>query len=317
MLTPQQLHSYQKEAVLHSLYKDESMLWLQMGLGKTVITLTSIVDRMRAGQVKKTLVLGPLRVVQSVWTREARQWSHTEHLRFSIIGGDREKRQRALFADADIYLCNYENLNWLAEALDRFYVTRGLDFPFDMVVYDEVTKMKNSTSVRVAGGNRTVKDPRTGSEVKVKKVGWRNHIPRFKYKMGLTGTPAPNGYKDLHGQFLALDNGARLGEYKTHFENAYFTKGYDGWSIDVTPIGRKMIEEKIADITIKMDAAEYLPDMPKVTVNDILVPLPPKARAQYEKMEEEMFLELESRPVFVPIGLKAERSLPSESNFIS
>lgn len=293
MLVPQQLHDYQKEAVMHSLYHDATMLWLQMGLGKTAIALTSIVDRMRAGQVRKTLVLGPLRVVQSVWSREALKWSHTQHLRFRVIGGTKEKRQRDLFAEADVYLCNYEQLNWLAEALDKFYLKRGLPIPFDMIIYDEVTRMKSSTSVRIKGGKRERTDKRTGRKVLVEKTGWRKVMPMFKYRMGLTGTPVPNGYKDLHGQYLALDDGARLGEFKTHFENSYFSSNYNGWGVTVTDIGRTIIEQKIADITIKMDAKEYLKGLPDKVDSNIVVTMPPKARMLYEQMEQEMFIELD------------------------
>jgi ERCC4-related helicase len=121
LLKPSQLHDYQRECVMHQLQHDDSMLWLQMGLGKTPITLTTIVDRMRAGHVKKVLIFGPLRVIQAVWAREARKWEHTKHLRFSVMHGSAEKRERALFADADIYLCNYENMNWLAEKLLHYY----------------------------------------------------------------------------------------------------------------------------------------------------------------------------------------------------
>src|SRR5699024_4717785 len=253
-----------------------------------------ITDRMRAGQVKKTLIFGPLRVVRSVWQKEARKWSHTKDLRFSFLLGPSDKRRRALFAEADIYLCNYENMNWLAEELDHFYLSRDLPIPFDMVVYDEITKVKKSTSVRIAGGKRLHKDRRTGKDVEVVRVGWRKYIDLFKYRMGLTGTPASNGYKDLHGQYLVLDGGKRLGRYKTHFEDNYFSKGYDGWSIEVTEIGRKLIEEKISDITLKMDAHEYLPFMPKCTTSDILVQLPPSALKQYRSMEQQMFAELDS-----------------------
>ena len=120
LLSPQQLHEYQRQCVIHQLTHDDSMLWLGTGLGKTPITLTSVVDRMKMGQVQKTLVFGPLRVVQAVWARESRKWSHTNHLRFSVIHGDKQKRARALFADADIYLINYENMNWLAEQLMHY-----------------------------------------------------------------------------------------------------------------------------------------------------------------------------------------------------
>ena len=294
MLVPQQLHDYQKEAVLHSLYHDASMLWLQMGLGKTAIALTSVVDRMRAGQVRKTLVLGPLRVVQSVWSREALKWSHTQHLRFRVIGGNKEKRLRDLFSDADVYLCNYEQLNWLAEALEKFYIKRGLPIPFDMIIYDEITRMKSSTSMRIKGGKKEKTDAKTGRKSIVSKVGWRQVMPLFKYRMGLTGTPVPNGYKDLHGQYLALDDGARLGEYKTRFEEAYFTSNYNGWGITVTDLGREMIETKIADITLKMDAKEYLKGLPDKVDTNIVVALPPRARALYDQMEKEMFIELDS-----------------------
>lgn len=294
LLTPADLHPYQREAELHALYSDETMLWLQMGLGKTIISLSTITSRMRAGQVKKTLIFGPLRVVRSVWQKEARKWSHTKDLRFSFLLGGSEKRRRALFADADIYLCNYENMNWLAEELDHFYLSRGLPIPFDMVVYDEITKVKKSTSVRIAGGKRAHKDRRTGKTVEVSRVGWRKYINLFKYTMGLTGTPAPNGYKDLHGQYLVLDGGKRLGIYVTHFLDNYFTKGYDGWSVEVTDLGKKVIEEKIADITLKMDAHEYLPYMPKCTTQNILVQLPQTAMKQYQSMEKKMFAELDS-----------------------
>src|SRR5690606_17001939 len=214
LLQPSQLHAYQKEAVYHGLYNPDCMYWLQMGLGKTPITLTVIIERMKAQQVKKVLIFGPLRVVQSVWHREARKWEHTKHLRFSILHGSKDKRRRALFADADIYLCNYEAMNWLAEELDHYYTSRGLPLPFEMVVYDEITKVKNSTSKRVAGGKTDVKDRRRpGHTVTVTKTGWRKHIDSFKYRVGLTGSPAANGYLDLHGQFLVVDGGQRLGPY--------------------------------------------------------------------------------------------------------
>ena len=291
LLSPQQLHPYQKEAVLHGLYHPHAMFWLQMGLGKTIIALTIAVDRMRAQQVRKVLILGPLRVIQTVWSREARKWEHTKHLRFSVLHGDRQKRRRALLTDADVYLCNYESLNWLAEELERF---RGQAPLFDMVVYDEITMMKSSTSVRVAGGKRDIRDRRTGQVQTITKVGWRPWIDTFPYRLGLTGSPAPNGYQDLHGQFLALDNGERLGPYKTHYLNSYFTKGYDGWSHEVTPAGKAIIEEKIADITLKMDAKEHLSGLPDCTTSDIFVTLPEKAAQEYKRMERQMFAEMDS-----------------------
>ncbi len=292
LLTPQQLFEYQRQCIIHQLNHDHSMLWLGMGLGKTPITLTAIVDRMRAGQVNKTLIFGPLRVIQSVWARESRKWEHTKHLRFSVLHGTREKRSRALFADADIYLINYENMNWLAEQLDHYYISQGKEIPFEMVVYDEVSKLKNSTTLRMAGGNRDRKDKR-GENYKIKITGWRKLIPLFKYRTGLTGTPASNGYIDLHGQFLAVDGGQRLGEYITHYKDSYFTSDYNGWAYSPTELGKKWIEHKISDITVKMDARDYL-DLPDVTVTNMMVELPASARKAYEEVEKNLFTQLDS-----------------------
>jgi SNF2 family DNA or RNA helicase len=292
LLSPKQLHDYQKTAIIHQLTHPDSMLWLGMGLGKTVITETTIVDRMRAGLVRKTLIFGPLRVIQAVWAREARKWEHTKHLRFSVIHGDPEKRLRAMFNDADIYLCNYENMNWLAQQLDHYYLSRGLPLPFDMVVYDEVSKLKNSTAVRVAGGKRDRKDKR-GQEYQVKLTGWRKMIPHFKFRSGLTGTPAANGYLDLHGQYLAVDGGERLGEFVTHFKDSYFTSDYNGWKYTPTDLGKQWIEQNISDITLKMDAKDYL-DMPVVNYVNMMVDLPAKALAHYKDVEKQLFTRFDS-----------------------
>lgn len=292
MLKPQQLHEYQKECVLHQLYHNESMLWLQMGLGKTPITLTTIVDRMRAGQVQKTLIFGPLRVIQAVWEREARKWEHTRHLKFSVMHGTKEQRLRALFAKADVYLINYEAMNWLAETLDHYYLSQGKPLPFQMVVYDEISKLKNSTSLRMAGGNRDRKD-KHGTVHKIKVTGWRKIIPHIPIRTGLTGTPASNGYLDLHGQYLAIDNGQRLGKFITHFKDDFFASDYMGWTHTPTELGKKAIEERISDITKKMDAKDYL-DMPAVQVTNMLVDMPAKARKGYQDVERDMFTQLES-----------------------
>lgn len=292
LLKPQQLHAYQRECVMHQLTHPDSMLWLQMGLGKTPITLTTIVDRMRSGQVKKTLIFGPLRVIQAVWAREAKKWEHTKHLRFSVLHGVKDKRTRALFADADIYLCNYEGMNWLAEQLDHYYLSQGKPIPFDMVVYDEVSKLKNSTTKRMKGGTRDRKD-KWGTDHKIKITGWKKMVDQFKFRTGLTGTPSSNGYMDLHGQYLAVDGGERLGEFITHFKDSYFTSDHMGWKYTPSDIGKTLIEQKISDITIKMDSADYL-DMPDVKITNLLVDLPPKARKAYEDVEKQLFTALDN-----------------------
>lgn len=292
VLLPRALHDYQKECILHMHFNPDTMLWLQMGLGKTIITLTTIVDRMRAGQVKKTLIFGPVRVIESVWEKEARKWAHTRHLSFSVIRGNPEKRLRSLFRSADIFLINYELMNWFAQTLTHYYTSQGKELPFEIVVYDEVSKLKNSTSLRMKGGKRDRKD-RKGEHHEIKVIGWNKLIQNFKYRVGLTGTPASNGYLDLHGQYLAVDGGKRLGPYITHFKQSFFTEGYNGWSYDLNDSGKKQIEARISDITKKMDARDYL-DLPPVKVINIMVKLPDKARKAYNEIEKDLFTQLDS-----------------------
>jgi SNF2 family DNA or RNA helicase len=292
LLQPQQLFDYQRECIMHQIEYPNSMLWLQMGLGKTPITLTTIIERMRAGLVKKTLIFGPLRVIQAVWAREARKWEHTKHLRFSVIHGTKDKKARALFADADVYLINYEAMNWLAQQLDHYYISQGKPLPFEMVVYDEVSKLKNSTTLRMAGGNRDREDGK-GNTYKIKVTGWRKMINLFKFRTGLTGTPASNGYLDLFGQFLAVDGGQRLGEYVTHYKNNYFMSNYNGWGVTPTEMGKEWIERKISDITKKMDAKDYL-DLPESKTINLMVDLPPSVRKAYDEVEKDMFTQLDS-----------------------
>lgn len=306
MLEPADLYDYQRDAVRYGLTRQDTMYWLGLGLGKTSIALTVAVDRMRAGQVNKILVLGPLRVVQSVWHTEARKWSHLQHLRFSMVLGNANERRRALFAKADVFLVNYDNLNWLAEELSHYFVDRGHPVPFDMCIYDEVTKCKNSTSVRINGGKRDVIDPRTKRESTITRVGWRKIIDQFPYRMGLTGSPSPNGYEDLHGQFLVVDGGKRLGPRKTAYLENYFRKGWDGYSDEVTATGQTMIENRISDITLNMDTEDHRGDMPDAVEKDVYVDLPPKAQRAYRDMERDMFAELaDGRDVEVFTGAAA------------
>jgi len=293
LLKPTQMYDYQKEASLHQLFYDNSMLWLDMGLGKTIVTLSTIQHRMVTGLVKKTLIFGPVRVIHGVWEREARKWEHTRHLRCSVLSGTPQQRINALFTDADIYLCSYENMNWLANLLTEYYINRGAELPFQNVVYDEVSKMKNPQTVRYNGGKRTKLDKRTGHEYVEQLVGWKKVAHLFKYTTGLTGTPASNGYLDLFGQYLVVDNGDRLGKFITHYRDNYFVSDHMGWSYTPTEVGRQWIEYNISDITIKMDAKDYL-DLPEAKDVNIMVDLPKRAREHYDELEKQMFTELDS-----------------------
>lgn len=320
MLRPDQFHGYQVTANAHQLEFPRSMLWLGMGLGKTIVTLTTTMQRMAVGQITATLIIAPLRVVHGVWDKEARKWTHTKGLTFSKIVGTEKQRKRALFSKADIYLINYENLTWLTETLLHYFVSRDEPIPFQFIVYDEVSKMKNPLSVRMSGkrvdhepepteemGEFTLEDYvaqgwDTPSMINANLLtepwtevikGWKEIATLFPYRTGLTGTPASNGYKDLFGQYLVIDDGQRLGTHKTHYQQNYFQPDHNGWNYTPTELGKRAIEQQIADITIQMAAEDYL-DLKGAVYNNIMVELPAKARRVYKDLEKELFTILDS-----------------------
>jgi SNF2 family DNA or RNA helicase len=292
MLQPTNLYQYQRAACLHQLYYPQSMLWLGLGLGKTAITLTTIAHRMECLEIKKTLIFAPIRVIYGVWPKERLKWGHTRHLRISIVHGTEKERVKALLKDADVYLVNYENMNWIADYLLNGYIKLNLPVPFEMVVFDEITKLSDSQSLRMAGGTRDRKAA-NDEYYEVRFTGWKKIIAHVKYTTGLTGTPAAQGYMDLFGQYLALDGGERLGKFITHYRNAYFQKDYNGWSYQVFELGKQAIEQKISDITINMESKDYL-DIPEIKETDLFVELPPKARKHYKEIEKELFTRLDT-----------------------
>lgn len=272
MLTPNLLHDYQKRAVNFQCTHPNSMLWLDMGLGKTIITLTSIAHLIKSGFLRGVIIVAPIRVVRLVWRQEAVKWEHTKHLRFSVIAGDKDQRTRALLRPADVYLINYENLRWLSETLHTYFVSKGKDFPFNGIVWDEISKMKNSATDRVKA---------------TKKV-----LPKFAWTTGLTGTPASNGYKDLHGQFLVIDQGLRLGTSKTAFRTRFYRKVGPFKEVAYEDT-EDTIKKLIGDITLEMSAEDYNP-LPDLIVNNVEIEMPDKLREMYDKMEREFFLKMDS-----------------------
>jgi SNF2 family DNA or RNA helicase len=263
---------YQEKVVMFQTLHQQSAVWADMGLGKTVMTLTTIRDMLDMGALKGVIIVAPIRVCRLVWRQEAVKWEHTKDLKFSMIVGDRDQRTRALLQKADVYLINYENLEWLAEVLQTYYIAHNDPLPFDGIVFDEISKCKNSSTNRVKS---------------LKKV-----LPYFTWRTGLTGTPASNGFKDLHGQYLVLDDGARLGTSKSQFETRWYKSAgpYKKTPYFDTEEG---IKRAIGDITMEMSAADYNP-LPDLLVNDVLVELPDDLRAMYDKMEREFFIQLES-----------------------
>lgn len=272
MLKPDQLHDYQKRAVNHQCSHPSSMLWLDPGLGKTATTLTSIVHLLNTGFLRGVIVVAPIRVCRLVWRQEATKWAHTQHLTFSLVTGTRDQRTRALLRKADVYLINYECLEWLATTLHTYFLGKGKPLPFNGLVWDEISKCKNSTTNRVKAT--------------------RKILDHFDWTTGLTGTPASNGYKDLHGQYLVVDKGQRLGTSKTAFRQRFYRKAgpYKEVPYDDT---ESTIKQLIGDITLEMSAAEYL-KLPDFVVNDIAVEMPQNLRAMYDKMEKEFFIQLDS-----------------------
>lgn len=279
MLHSSDLHAYQDKAIQHILTRPGSMLWLDMGLGKTISALTAINTFMAIGTIQRTLVVAPLRVCQTVWEQEALNWSHVRHLRFKKVIGSHKQRLNALLnLTADVYLINYENLEWLTHQLAAYYTGQGKPFPFQCVVWDEISKMKNSTTNRGKAS--------------------RKIIDQIPIKIGLTGTPCSNGLADLHGQFLVLDSGARLGTHITHFRERYLYQ--DPYSRRWTPHhdSQAQIEGLVHDITLQMSAEDYL-EVPPFSVNDVMVQFPPGLQKKYEELERDMVTEMETHTIEV------------------
>ena len=272
VLTPNLLHEYQKKAVHFQCCHPASMLWLDMGLGKTVITLTSIAHLINAGYLRGVIIVAPIRVIRLVWRQEALKWQHTKHLEFSMVTGTKDQRTRALLRPAQVYLINYENLGWLAETLQTYFVSKKRPMPFNGIVWDEISKMKNSSTQRVKS--------------------FRKIAEHFNWATGLTGTPASNGYKDLHGQYLVVDRGERLGTSKTAFRTRFYKKvgPYKEVPYEDT---EDTIKKLIGDITLEMSAEDYNP-LPDLIVNNLEIELPDNLRGMYEQMEKEFFIQLDS-----------------------
>jgi SNF2 family DNA or RNA helicase len=242
-----------------------------MGGGKTVTTLTALDELSLVEEVYPALVLAPLRVARSTWPQEPERWSHLQHLKVSVVTGTPKQRERALAQKAHIYATNFDNLTWLRQTL-------GDDWPFKTVIADEFTRLK---SFRLRQG---------GSRARALGQVAHTHVSRF---IGLTGTPAPNGVKDLWGQIWFLDQGERLGKTFSAFEMRWFRKGYDGYSLVPYEHSQKEIEDKLRDICLTVQALQV--DEP--ISSPIYVDLPPAARKVYNDMEREMFAVLNEEGV--------------------
>ena len=268
-------HGYQRYAIQRMIDSPFLGLFLDMGLGKTVITLTAINDlRCNRWAVSRCLVVAPKKVAEATWQAEGAKWDHLRHLRIVPILGSVQKRLRALHTPGDIWIINRENVPWLVDTLRNAW-------PFDMVVLDESSSFKNPRSKRF----RALKSVR----------------PRIRRLVELTGTPAPNGLGDLWAQLYLLDGGERLGKTLQSFRETYFTQD---WAYPGQPYrtyspqtgADARIRGAISDICVSMKAEDYL-ELPPAVENVIPVALDAKAQKAYRTMEREMLLQVEEQTV--------------------
>jgi SNF2 family DNA or RNA helicase len=264
-------HDYQKRAIDMIMKNSACGLFLEMGLGKTVISLTAA-ERLiyHEFEVSRVLVIAPLKVAEDTWSRESEKWDHLQDLKIVKILGNLDKRLAAAKDDADIYVVNRENVVWLAEMYPGKY------WKWDMVIIDELSSFKSSSTMRFKA-MRSV----------------RPYIDRI---VGLTGTPNPNGYMDLWAQIFLLDQGKRLERTIGGYRQKYFRPGRGNGHITyewlLLPGADKAIQEKISDIAVSMKAEDYL-KLPDRIENEILVTLPPDTLKRYRELEKEHLLELQ------------------------
>lgn len=273
-----QPHIYQDHATDHVMNNPYSGLFLEMGLGKTVATLTAI-NRLMYDELEidKVLVIAPKRVAEDTWTTEASKWEHLKHLKLSLVLGTERERKQALLTKADIYVINRENVAWLVAHY-------GGAFPFDMLVIDELSSFKSAQAARFKS--------------------LRMIRPKIKRVVGLTGTPIPNGLLDLWPQMYLLDMGERLGKTLTSYREKYFKPGKRNGHIVYeyklkeedaiygADIYQKEIYDKIGDICISMKAEDWL-ELPERIDQIVNVRLSPAIYQQYLDFEKKQILALE------------------------
>lgn len=264
-------HSYQQYAIEKIAENNACGLFLDMGMGKTVSTLTAIKElKCNYFDVNKVLIIAPLRVAKMTWSCEVEKWDHLEGLKVSKVLGTEKQRLAALKADADIYIINRENTEWVVNHYGR-------SWPFDMVVIDELSSFKSSSSRRFKA---------------LRKVR-----PLIKRIVGLTGTPTPNGLIDLWPQLYLLDRGERLGKTLTGYRKEYFDPGQKNWQTGVVynyvpkATAEKAIYDKISDICVSMKADDYL-EVPELIEIPVEIELDPNDYKKYESLEKDLVLSI-------------------------
>lgn len=267
-------HNYQRYATDFIINHPVSAVLLEMGLGKSVISLSAINELMLDYfDVSRTLVIAPLRVANSTWPDEIKKWDHLKHLSYSVVIGSEKERLDALGKPAHIYLINRENVDWL--------ITKsGIPWKFDMVVIDELSSFKSYQAKRFK------------SLLKVR--------PKLKRIVGLTGTPSSNGLMDLWAEFRLLDMGERLGRYITYYRQNFFIPDKRNqqmiFSYKPKDGAEKKIYSLISDITISMKSKDFL-KMPECVMNEVIVTLSDKEQKLYDSLKQDMVLSLEENEI--------------------
>lgn len=285
MLKKSDLHEYQ---VKSALFIEEWMkcgLFVDMGMGKTVSTLTACEKMLSDRTINRVLVIAPLRVANTVWQQEAEKWEHLCHLDIKIATGSEKKRIKAIEHDADIHVINRECVSWLVHKR----CTRSL-WLWDMLVIDESTSFKNHKSSRF---------------VDLKRV-----LPFFKSVVILTGTPSPNSVMDLWSQVYLLDGGERLGKFITRFRDRYFTRYNRGVYNEyiAMPSSQKKIKEKIKDICLHLDKNDYM-ELPEKIILKESVELSNALMKQYRKLKRDLVLKLENGEIMAQMAATASMKL--------
>lgn len=267
-------HDYQTYATNFILTHPVSAVLLDMGLGKSVITLTAIFDLcLDSFLIRKVLVIAPLRVARDTWPAEIRKWDHLRGLTFSLAVGTEVERKAALMQDVSVYIINRENVQWLIEQ-------SGLPFDYDMVVIDELSSFKSHQAKRFR------------ALLKVR--------PGVRRIVGLTGTPSSNGLMDLWAEYRLLDLGQRLGRYITHYRAHFFApdkrNGTIVYSYRPLPGAEEQIYDAISDITISMKAADHL-QMPGLVMNEVRVKLSDEEWETYSTLKKELVVSLDGEEI--------------------
>lgn len=284
-------HDYQRYAAEFIIIHPVAALLLDMGLGKTSITLTAINNLLfDSFEVHKVLVVAPLRVARDTWSAEIEKWEHLKNLRYSVVVGTEQERLNALRTSADVYIINRENIQWLVEE-------SGLPFDFDMAVIDELSSFKNHQSKRFRA--------------------FMKSRPKLKRIVGLTGTPAGNGLMDLFAEFKLLDMGERLGRFIGQYRNTYFQpdkrNGMVIYSYKPLPDAEQQIYDKISDITISMKASDHL-KMPELISAEYTVQLSEKEKEKYDRLKKDLILSTEDNEVTAANAASLSNKLSQMAN---